>query len=114
TKSAAHYTLTLEPGQSQTLRLRLSTRDPGENVEPFGAGFDQIVEDRKREADEFYRAITPPSLSEDAARVIRQGYAGLLWTKQAYVYDVDRWLTEKGVTRDSRGNGVRNQHWFHM
>ena len=52
-------------------------------------------------------------MSADAANVIRQGYAGLLWTKQAYVYDVERWLKERGVQRDSDTN-TRNQHWFHM
>ena len=112
TKAAAHTIVTVQPGQSATVRLRLSDRPPGDLSDPF-AHFDQTFADRKREADEFYTSITPPSLSEDAANVIRQGYGGLLWSKQAYVYDVERWLKERGIQRDS-GTNTRNQHWFHM
>jgi hypothetical protein len=112
TKSAAHSIVKVEPGQSATIRLRLSDRPPGDLSDPF-AHFDQTFADRKREADEFYAAITPPSLSEDAANVVRQGLGGLLWSKQAYVYDVERWLKERGIQRDS-GSNTRNQHWFHM
>ena len=112
TKAAAHTVVTVQPGQSATVRLRLSDRPPGDLADPF-AHFDQTFADRKREADEFYRSITPPSLSEDAANVIRQGYGGLLWSKQAYVYDVERWLKERGIQRESNTN-TRNQHWFHM
>jgi hypothetical protein len=112
TKAAAHTTVTVEPGQSATVRLRLSDRPPGDLTDPF-AHFDQTFADRKREADEFYSAITPPSLSEDAANVVRQGLGGLLWSKQAYVYDVETWLKERGIQRDS-GSTTRNQHWFHM
>ncbi|HEX3902743.1 MAG TPA: glucosidase [Polyangia bacterium] len=112
TKSAAHTTVTVGPGQSATIRLRLSDRPPGDLADPF-AHFDQTFADRKRDADEFYSAITPPSLSEDAANVIRQGLGGLLWSKQAYVYDVERWLKARGIERDS-GTTTRNQHWFHM
>ena len=112
TKSAAHSIVKVEPGQSATIRLRLSDRPPGDLSDPF-AHFDQTFADRQREADEFYAAIIPTSLSEDAANVIRQGLGGLLWTKQAYVYDVERWLKERGIQRDS-GTTSRNQHWFHM
>jgi hypothetical protein len=112
TKAAAHSVVTVEPGQSATIRLRLSDRPPGDLADPF-AHFDQTFADRKREADEFYAAITPPSLSEDAANVVRQGLGGLLWSKQAYVYDVEQWLKERGIQRDS-GTTTRNQHWFHM
>jgi len=112
TKSAAHTVVTVQPGQSATVRLRLSDRPPGDLADPF-AHFDQTFADRKREADEFYKAIIPPTLSEDAANVVRQGLGGLLWSKQAYVYDVERWLKERGIQRDS-GTTTRNQHWFHM
>ena len=112
TKSAAHALLNVGPGQSATLRLRLTDKSPAELADPFGS-FDQTFAERQKEADEFYRAIIPATLSADAASVIRQGYAGLLWTKQAYVYDVERWLNERGVQRDSGGT-TRNQHWFHM
>jgi hypothetical protein len=112
TKSAAHYLVNVAPGQSATVRLRLTDRPPGEIPEPF-ARFDQTFFDRQREADEFYATVTPPSLSADAANVVRQGFAGLLWTKQAYVYNVEQWLNARGIARDS-GSETRNQHWFHM
>ena len=112
TKSAAHTIVKVEPGQSATVRLRLSDRPPAALADPF-AYFDQTFADRKREADEFYTSITPPSLSADAANVIRQGYSGLFWTKQAYIYDVEHWLKDRGIERDS-GTTTRNQHWFHM
>ena len=112
TKAAAHSVVTVQPGQSATVRLRLTDRPPGDLSDPF-AHFDQTFADRKQEADEFYRAVTPPSLSEDAANVVRQGLGGLLWSKQAYVYDVETWLKERGIQRDS-GTNTRNQHWFHM
>jgi hypothetical protein len=115
TKSAAHYEVTVDPGQSRTLRLRLTTQGPAEIAEPFEARFEQVFEERKQEANEFYGRILPPSLSEDAARMLRQGYAGLLWTKQAYVYDVYEWLSNQGVDPESLGgNGVRNRQWVHM
>ncbi len=112
TKSAAHTLLNVAPGQSATLRLRLTDKAPAELPDPFGS-FDQTFGERQKESDEFYRAVIPSTLSPDAANVIRQGYAGLLWTKQAYVYDVEQWLNERGVQRDSGGT-TRNQHWFHM
>ncbi len=112
TKSAAHTLVNVGPGQSATLRLRLTNKPPTELADPFGS-FDQTFADRKREADEFYGSLIPSSLSPDAVSVIRQGYAGLLWTKQAYVYNVEQWLNERGVQRDSGGT-TRNQHWFHM
>ncbi len=112
TKSAAHTLLNVGPGQSAQLRLRLTNKPPAELADPFGQ-FDQTFADRMREADEFYGALIPPSLSPDATSVVRQGYAGLLWSKQAYVYDVEQWLNARGVQRDS-GGVSRNQHWFHM
>jgi len=112
TKSAFRTLATVAPGGSATLRLRLTTRPPGELADPFGA-FDATFSDRRREADEFYGALLAPSLSEDAKSVIRQGYGGLLWTKQAYVYDVERWLNARGVQREAPDNG-RNEHWFHL
>jgi hypothetical protein len=115
TKSAARYEVTVDPGQSRTLRLRLTPQGPAEIAEPFEARFEQLFEERKQEANEFYGRLLPPSLSEDAARTLRQGYAGLLWTKQAYLYDVHQWLENLGVDPDALGgNGVRNRQWVHM
>jgi hypothetical protein len=112
TKSAAHYLRTVGPRESWSIRLRLTQHPPTELADPF-ATFDRTFSDRIRETDEFYDEVIAPSLSADAKNVVRQGYAGLLWTKQAYVYDVDGWLTQHGVTRGSPER-IRNQHWFHM
>ncbi len=112
TKAAAHYLRTVGPGESWSIRLRLTPQSPVELADPF-AVVDGTFTDRLRETDEFYREIIAPSLSADAQNVVRQGYAGLLWTKQAYVYDLDGWLTGLGVTRGSP-DPSRNQHWFHM
>jgi hypothetical protein len=112
TKSAAHTEVLVPAGGSVTMRLRLTPRPPGQLAEPF-ADFEEIVAARKQEADEYYETVIAPALSPDAKAVVRQGFAGLLWTKQAYVYDLDTWLKERGVTREKDGGG-RNAHWFHM
>jgi hypothetical protein len=112
TKAAARSEVIVGPGQSTTFRLRLSDRNPGELGDPL-ADCDRIIDERRGEADDYYRNVIPQNLSADAASVIRQGYAGLLWTKQAYVYNVEQWLQERGVDRDAPTN-TRNQHWFHM
>jgi glycogen debranching enzyme len=73
------------------------------------------VEGRLREADEFYRSITPPSASDDAARVLRQALAGMLWSKQYYFLDADTWLDEHGAGPFARHpRPVRNREWAHM
>jgi hypothetical protein len=88
TKVAAHYRVTIAPGQSATVRLRLigqSVADksgkPKSNPSGFGAEFDKTLAVRLQEADEFYRSVTPPSVSPDAANVMRQAIAGMLWSK---------------------------------
>src|SRR6185369_1316942 len=112
TKSALHAVVNVAPGQSASIRLRLTPRAPAALEAPFDS-FDATFADRQRDADEFYGQLLPRTLSPDATSVVRQGYAGLLWTKQAYVYDVERWLNTRGVQRDSNGT-TRNQHWFHL
>ena len=98
TKAAAHYQLDCgAPGKTATIWLRLSDQAPAAMGEPFGSSFAEIVQARRREADEFYRAITPDGVSEDAARVMRQALAGMLWTKQYFGFDVDKWLEEHGA-----------------
>ena len=91
TKAAARYILDVPAGGSQVVRLRLSATPP---ANPFGKGFDGMLDRRLAEADEFYDRITPPSLSEDESRVHRQALAGMLWGKQFYLFDVDTWLKE--------------------
>jgi hypothetical protein len=115
TKAAAHYSFTLAPGASQVVRARLSDVAGPEGA-PFGPAFDRVMADRRREADEFYGDLVPQSLSADAANVMRQVLAGMLWSKQFYNYDVDRWLSERGSDpfRPRRRKAPRNDQWHHM
>jgi hypothetical protein len=112
TKAAAHYTLDVPAKGSSTVRLRL-TGTPAANA--FG-GFEATFAKRIADADEFYARITPPSLSEDQRRVHRQALAGMLWGKQFYHFDLERWLTEHNSHPLLQANGhrVRNTEWFHM
>jgi hypothetical protein len=114
TKASAHYQLTVAPGASAVLRLRLADLPPERLRDPFG-GFDATVEARLQEADEFYRSITPPSVGDDAARVMRQALAGMLWTKQYYFLDAETWLKEHGTDPFTfQPRPVRNREWVHM
>ena len=88
TKAAAHYQLTLAAGASQQVRLRLG---PAGLAEPF-ADFAQLVQQRQAEADEFYADIQCDIADADARLVQRQAFAGMLWSKQFYHYNVARWL----------------------
>jgi Mannosylglycerate hydrolase MGH1-like glycoside hydrolase domain len=122
TKASAHYALTVEPGKSQVVRLRLTDSwalPINEYKTPFAGAFstfDSIMELRRKEADEFYAATIPSSLSADEANVMRQAVAGMLWTKQFYYYDVDKWLEEHGADpfKPDRRAAPRNEHWHHM
>jgi hypothetical protein len=115
TKVAAHYRVTVGAGQTAVIRLRLSNSSPAQKGEPFGKGFDKVFADRLREADEFYRSVTPPSVSEDAANVMRQALAGMLWSKQFFFFDGDNWLDEHHSNPLHSGyRNARNSEWFHM
>jgi hypothetical protein len=112
TKACPHYLLEIPAGESRVIQLRLTTL-PSEgprNDLGFGKPFHTIVDARRQEADEFYASITPDSLNEDKARVMRQALAGMLWSKQCYIYDVDRWTRE----RAGESYGGRNRDWSHM
>jgi hypothetical protein len=115
TKAAAHYSFTLAPGASQVIRARLSDV-AGPEGDSFGPAFDRVMADRRREADEFYGDLVPQSLSADATNVMRQALAGMLWSKQFYNYDVDRWLSERGSDpfKPRRRKAPRNDQWHHM
>ena len=123
TKVAAHYEFTVAPGECQVIRLRLSDASPlrsarsnGQAGSPCGAAFDEALAARKAEADEFYAAMTPSALNADQANVMRQALAGMLWSKQFYYYDVDRWLEERGSDpfKPTRKAAPRNDQWHHM
>jgi hypothetical protein len=121
TKAAAHYTVTVGAGASEVLRLRLSESAPiGDDRRgasgPLGPAFDAVMNDRRREADEFYASVIPAPLTADEANVMRQALAGMLWSKQFYNYDVDRWLSERGADPFKARSHVppRNDRWHHM
>jgi len=112
TKAAAHYVLDVSAGGSQNVRLRLSAKPTADAFADFNA----IFKARLADADEFYERIAPKSLSEDERRVHRQALAGMLWTKQYYYFDLDRWLDEHGghPLMGEKHRNVRNTEWFHM
>ncbi|HVF09464.1 MAG TPA: hypothetical protein VNA16_01600, partial [Abditibacteriaceae bacterium] len=114
TKAAAHYQFAIEAGATQTVRLRLTTVHP--QAEALGAPFENILATRRQEADEFHATLAPEGLSADARNVQRQAIAGMLWSKQFYNYDVEKWL--KGdpagpLPPEQRWNG-RNRDWQHL
>ena len=112
TKAAAHYQLQVPAGGSSVVRLRLNPKATRDAFKTF----DQVFEQRLAEANEFYERITPRNLSEDECRVHRQALAGMLWSKQYYYFDLDKWLTEHD-SHPMVGSGkgtCRNADWFHM
>jgi hypothetical protein len=112
TKAAALYRMQVPTKGSQTVRLRLSART---QADEFSA-FDKIFAIRLAEADEFYDRIAPRALSPDERRVHRQAIAGMLWSKQYYYFDLDRWLTEHEAhpLMGKAHRNIRNTEWFHM
>ena len=115
TKVAAQYKVSVGAGQSKVIRLRLSGTSAAPKGKPFGKPFDDIFADRLREADEFYKSVTPPSVTEDAANVMRQAIAGMLWSKQFFFFDGDNWLDEHNSNPLHTGfRAARNSEWFHM
>jgi hypothetical protein len=96
--------------------LKASTSPSGVSAALFGQRFTSILALRQTEADEFYKTIIPPSYSADEANVMRQALAGMLWTKQFYHYDLDKWLDERGSGhyKATRKAAPRNDDWHHM
>jgi len=114
TKVSPHYQLTVGAGKTEVVRLRLTRVAATNPTDPF-TGFDQLFEERLTEADDFYASITPPSTGEDEARVMRQALAGMLWSKQYYYFELDKWLEEHGAHPLLGGRRiVRNRQWYHM
>jgi hypothetical protein len=113
TKAAAYRQAALAPGESFTWRLRLSDQKPGSGV---GADFDDVFEQRQEEAREFYAKRLPAPYGEDVRNIQRQAFAGLLWSKQFYDYEVRRWLEGDPVgppPPPARAEG-RNHRWTHL
>jgi hypothetical protein len=112
TKSCLHYWREIAAGESATIRMRLT---PSSMKTPL-KDIDEVIELRRAEADEFYASIHPPKATEDERRIQRQALAGLLWSKQCYIFDVNVWLD--GDRRDHpppyAHSFVRNMHWRHL
>src|SRR5208282_6078669 len=141
TKMAAYYQLQLGPGQSETIKLRLTDLEPPATMErtpdlagnitspghderaddvpaanDFEAGFDGIFSLRQKEADEFYASRVASELSDDAKSVMRQAFAGLLWSKQFYHFDIRNWLDgdPAGPPPPPERLEGRNKDWTHL
>jgi hypothetical protein len=115
TKCAPHFKPTIQPGETAQLRLRLVSAAAAPEW-LFGKQFDSIFAERQREADEFYDQILPPTVNAESRNVARQGYAGLLWSKQFYHYVITDWLngdaTQPPPPQERRGG--RNHEWEHV
>ncbi len=113
TKFSPMYKMNVPAGGSKVLYLRLCNEMQSQ---PFGQRFEQIFAQRKEEADEFYTAVLPQNLSDEERLVTRQALAGMLWSKQYYHYDIERWIsTSDGISplNNSRKSG-RNNDWLHL
>ena len=112
TKAAAHYQLTIPARGTARIRLRLSNQ---RLADPFG-DFDRLVDERRRDADEFYAVLQADLADPEARRVQRQALAGMLWSKQFYYYDVPEWLNGD-ATQPAPPSGRRrgrNSDWQHL
>ncbi len=121
TKASVHYSLNIPGGEKETVYLRLSAKGAGENKsfpthDAFIDSCEDVFKSRIKEADEFYASVVPDNLSQDAKNLMRQGFAGMLWSKQFYHYVVKEWLEgdeEFSPPPAERKNG-RNSEWKHL
>jgi len=126
TKAALHYTVSVPPGGSSVIKVRLvGVPHPALDADPSAPstatidlrrGFDKVVAARKTEADQFYASVLPEHTTAETAMVARQAFAGLLWAKQFFHYDVKRWLSgDPGQPTPPPGRGaIRNGDWRHL
>ncbi len=117
TKAAWWYRLTVPGGETVELRVRLAGADSGGVAAGWsGSSFDDVVQLRHKEADEFYAAITPDDIDSEEMRIVRQACAGLIWSKQIYPYRVSRWLDgDPAEPPPPPGHSlVRNEMWRHL
>ena len=115
TKAAAHYVSTVASGETMIVRLRLSPTAPA-SAERLNGTFDTQIAQQRAEAEEFYRTVVPDGITPDRQNVMRQALAGVLWSKQFYHYDLNRWLKGDPAGPEpprERLNG-RNHEWRHL
>jgi hypothetical protein len=115
TKAAAHYELTIPPGGTASIALRLTTMGAAHPTE-LGRDFAGVIAARRSEADEFYGSVTPPAATDPERAVVRQSYATLLWGKQFFHYVVRDWLAgdpHQPPPPVERQRG-RNSDWSHV
>jgi hypothetical protein len=112
TKACFHYSFLVQPGSSAVVRLRLTTEQLSNPI----LDVEEILALRREEANEFYRSVQPPRATDDERLVQRQALAGLLWSKQVYLFDVDHWLQghrARGMSREAVSH-LRNARWRHL
>ena len=116
TKAAAWYRIAAGPGEEVELRLRLWQPAAQAPQEPLGRGFASLMKTRRAEADAFYAALTPEGTSDEDAMIMRQAFAGLIWSQQWYHYDVARWLEGDPAQPPPPGERQhgRNSGWRHL
>ncbi|MGX7678478.1 MGH1-like glycoside hydrolase domain-containing protein [Jatrophihabitans sp. DSM 45814] len=119
TKAALHYRSTVPAGGSVIIRMRLTDDDwaqaaqAGRDAGPF-VDFDAVMSTRRAEADEFWAEVVPADVGDDERAVARQAFAGMLWSKQYYALDVERWVAEHGADPLGAASGLRNHDWRHL
>ena len=113
TKFSPVYEMLVKGGETKTIYCRLTN---SEDSKPFTNGFEKIFTVRKEEADAFYNAILPTDIPGDLKNIQRKALSGLLWSKQYYHYDVERWLTTSdGIMPVNMGKQKgRNSDWTHL
>ena len=111
TKCAAHLRFELDPGGAARTRVRFR---PAERESDAFLYFDDRIEQRLEDADEFYVALQWDIEDRDAQRVQRQALAGMLWTKQFYLFEVRRWLDGDPAQPPPPPDRRRNVEWRHL
>jgi hypothetical protein len=117
TKAAFWYRFdSIAPGETATVRLRMALTEP--NEETFGDGYAAVFVDRRSEADDFYAGVLPARLDADERHIARRAFAGLLWGKQLYRYNVEDWLAgdpaEPKPPPQRLDRTARNASWRHL
>ncbi|MFM7250450.1 MAG: MGH1-like glycoside hydrolase domain-containing protein [Planctomycetaceae bacterium] len=120
TKACLRRRFTIPAGGSASVHLLLSDRPPADTLPEGGPGLGALVDaaiaERRSEADAFYAALAPPDAGADERHVQRRALAGLLWSKQTYLFDVAAWLDgdDPAAPPPPGRRAIRNGHWRHL